>query len=205
MEGACSTGQIFGNVLKLALLGFLVVALAGPIAVVLGLALVGFLAWSFLAFLGGKRLIGLGDRAKAVAGGVGRAMPRGVQLAGRGVGAVVRGAPPLAFRGARRVAGVVPPLAAGAGRGVLHAGRWVGSKTRGFVRTTNIGRICLETISGAALGGALGGVASAQWRDPEVLVFSGIFGGAVVGFLVATGGAPLAAWRRRHSQSVAGL
>ncbi len=166
------SGGVIRKILAMALIGFLVVTLAGPVVTLLGLALVGFIVWNvFQAIFAGR--------------------PVEVERARSRLGRMCRGM----FRLARFTALVMVREFAYLGRTLGRKGAWLSRAA--WERARNdaplVGGFMVEVVSGTAIGGSLGLVIG--WRQPFLPAAIGIGAGAgaIAGILVG-----ILNWRARR-------
>ncbi len=160
------------KILAMALLGFLVVTLAGPVFTLLGLALVGFVAWGlFRAVFSGRQPSW-------------QKLRRQTWWFGRG-----------AYRAARFTAFVTVRELGYLGRTLGHKGAWLSRAA--WERARNdappVAGFFLEVLSGSAIGALLG--LAVGWQREFMPAAIGIGAGAGAGLGILVG---ILNWRSRR-------
>lgn len=160
------------KILGLALIGFLVITLAGPVFTLLGLALVGFIAWGvFRAIFQGHPISW--QRARG-----------GAAKLGRGV-----------LRSSRLLVLLVIRELGYLGRTLGRNGAWLSRAAWERARTDAplVGGFVVEVVSGGAIGALLGLAVGWQREFLPVAIGIGAGAGAALGILVG-----ILNWRARR-------
>lgn len=204
MNGFQATASLLRKIAFLAVVGFLVLTLTGPVialvaailsviiaivSVVLPFALIGFLVWTAFELVFGDRHLVL-HRIRET----GRAFYQGVVAGPLRAGAQsCRGAvnwSQTATRGAQGTAQVLGSvlalpfrLAATVARGGFGVVRFVARKVAGVGRF--FGEVFVEALCGAFVGALLAALGVTRGQDPETVILIGAGLGGVLGILLS--------------------